>query len=124
MVAHPEKREQRPFYNFSLISCSGTKGVVTIIKLSTHERRGSRKRRKGSIKRVNHRLVSLYRFKQNSTLGFQVHSRKTGVGGNRNGLLHFLCHVNYPNMFFDKPGIREKCHKQKISLYLKNDWIK
>lgn len=96
---------------------------MTTIKLSTHEGRGSSKRRKGPIKRVTHRLVSLYRFKQNSTLGFQVRIRKTGVGGNGNALLHFLRHVNYPNMFFDKPGIREKCHKQKISLYLKNDWI-
>lgn len=47
-----------------------------------------------------------------------------GVGGNSNGLLYFLCRVNYPNTFFDKPDIREKCHKQNISLLIKNDWIK
>lgn len=81
MVAHPKKREQRPFLNFSLTSCSGSKGVTTG-KLSTHEGSGSRKRWKGSRKRVNHRQVSLYRFKHNSTLGFQVH-RLENHGGRR-----------------------------------------
>lgn len=40
MVAHPKKREQRSLLNFSHISSSGTKGMITDT-LSTHEGGGS-----------------------------------------------------------------------------------